>query len=38
LAIVAHDPKQRSRPKAETAIKIAAAFAVSLNEVRRERK
>ncbi len=30
-ALVAHDPVQRSLPKAETAMKIAEAFGVSLN-------
>jgi DNA-binding XRE family transcriptional regulator len=30
-AIVAHDPHHRSRPKAETAMKLAEAFGVSLN-------
>jgi len=30
-AIVAHDPKQRSLPRAETAIKLAEAFGVSLD-------
>jgi DNA-binding XRE family transcriptional regulator len=30
-AIIAHDPSRRSMPKAETTIKIADAFAVSLN-------
>ena len=30
-AIVAHDPEQRSLPRAETAIKIAEAFGVSLD-------
>lgn len=35
-AIVAHDPAQRSLPKAETAIKIAEAFGVSLNALYQE--
>jgi DNA-binding XRE family transcriptional regulator len=35
-AIVAHDLTRRSRPKAETAIKIANAFGVSLNALYQE--
>jgi DNA-binding XRE family transcriptional regulator len=32
-AVVAHDPAQRSLPKADTAIRISEAFAVSLNSL-----
>jgi transcriptional regulator with XRE-family HTH domain len=35
-AIVAHDPHKRSMPRAETAIKIAEAFGVSLNALYQE--
>jgi DNA-binding XRE family transcriptional regulator len=35
-AIVAHDPGQRSLPRAETVIKIAEAFGISLDALYRE--
>jgi DNA-binding XRE family transcriptional regulator len=35
-SIVAHDPAQRSMPRTDTAIKIAEAFAVSLNALYQE--
>jgi DNA-binding XRE family transcriptional regulator len=35
-AIVAHDPEQRSSPRQDTSIKIAEAFAVSLDALYRD--